>query len=80
MKFEYDGSDIERKGGCVAFIDIDGDLWMGVQSGCCDEIKSVLFDFSYGTINAGSISIEEGICEYGSKRKFYPGDKITITF
>lgn len=70
MKFEYDGMGDDRE--CVAFIDADGDLCvkdnntdMGVYVGITDASTEKFID--YMSLN-------------GSIRKFYPGDKITITF
>jgi len=69
MKFEYDGADQDRE--CVAFIDDVGDLWIrdrhGSENVCISKIGEVIYA-------EGDFFIE------GAVKKFYPGDKITITF
>lgn len=72
MKFEYDDKSDDRE--CVAFIDDDGDLCvkdintdMGVYVGITDASTEKFID--YMSLNGN-----------GSIHKFYPGDKITITF
>ena len=67
MKFEYDVKEDTRE--CVAFIDDDGDLWIKTDEGSC-----LMFESGY-TPSAGDLW-EEGKAIH----KFYPGDKITITF
>lgn len=70
MKFEY--NDMENESDCVAFIDDDGDLClkdkntdMGVYVAITDASTETFYD--YMSLN-------------GVKKRFYPGDKITITF
>lgn len=72
MKFEYDEQ--PDKGECVAFIDNDGDL-------CMKNGEGII----YLTRGNASFSFEEACFESymvdnGATKKFYPGDKITITF
>ena len=67
MKFEYDGKEGARA--CVAFIDYDGDLWIKTDEGSCLMFKS-------GDIPSAGVLWEQGRAVH----KFYPGDKITITF
>ena len=67
MKFEYDGKADGSK--CVAFIDLDGDLWVKT-----DEGSVVFYKEGYAT-SYGDMWLVEN-----ATHKFYPGDKITITF
>mgnify|MGYP003459791044 CR=1 FL=1 len=67
MNFEYDVKDNELE--CVAFIDDDGDLWIKTDEGSCLMFKS-------GDIPSAGDLWKEGQAVH----KFYPGDKITITF
>jgi len=75
MKFEYG----DEKGGaeCVAFIDGEGDLWIRTEEN--EGMLNVMFELN-GDITPGSVPIEEGMARQGYKKKFYHGDKITITF
>ena len=69
MKFEYDGAEDQRE--CVAFIE-SGRLYVKTDIGCvviCNDEPPA----SYGNI-VWDMRIVRAI------RKFYPGDKITITF
>lgn len=68
MKFEYDGKSEDRE--CVAYIDDDGDLCFADDSG-----DAVLFSAATGTIQSCLLWNTSD-----ATRKFYPGDKITITF
>lgn len=55
----------DEQRGCVAFLDCDGDLWV----------------FVGGDWRCVSGSYEDDLLdESDAKQKFYPGDKITITF
>ena len=71
MKFEYETKQDDRE--CVAYIDGDGDL-----------IINSFGDNGWVAVNgeeAGENNMAEP--EYnttGIAKKFYPGDKITITF
>lgn len=69
MKFEYDGAADDHK--CVAFIQ-GGCLYVKTDSGCVamydDEPPASYSDIIWDMRIALAI------------RKFYPGDKITITF
>lgn len=77
MKFEYDGAEDERE--CVAkLFEFDGGPEL------CLAIKALGGDFvwmypcgNYASIqrNANDFNNDDGLV-----RKFYPGDKITITF
>jgi len=71
MKFKYDGDD--RDDECVAFIDNCGDLC--VKS---DDEEGIYFtkDGSVFSCSTFDDYMEENIAAH----KFYPGDKITITF
>lgn len=65
MKFEYEVKQDNRE--CVAYIDDDGDLVVKNDGGAC-----VIVGDSY-------------CCEFTfhpsrNDHKFYPGDKVTITF
>lgn len=68
MKFEYDGKENARE--CVAFIDENGNL--------------VIYDGTRKTCICHSGAVHQNPYtehhQSGTKRKFYPGDKITITF
>ena len=68
MKFEYDGKRDDQE--CVAYIDHCGDLRVADDS---DE--AVCFSAITGTIRSGAVWWPET-----ATHKFYPGDKITITF
>lgn len=72
MKFEY-GIDVDRSD-TVAFIDDAGDLCIAVESG----IVYLLRDGS--SFHDDDADLMEYMNDNGFKRKFYPGDKITITF
>ena len=63
MKLEYEKTDDERV--CVAFVDVDDDLWVFV--GGSWRCMSAYYD-------------DDLISEIEAKQKFYSGDKITITF
>lgn len=67
MKFEYEVSKDDRE--CVAFIDGDGDLWIKTDEGSCLMYK-------HGGLPESGELWEENLAIH----KFYPGDKITITF
>jgi hypothetical protein len=69
MKFEHDGKTDDRE--CVAFIDGDGDLWIKTDKGSC-----LMYGGSeYTEPSAGNLWFSDTAI-----KKFYPGDKITITF
>jgi len=69
MKFEYDGKTDDRE--CVAFIDGDGDLWIKTDEGSC-----LMYGGSeYTEPSAGNLWLPDKAI-----KKFYPGDKLTITF
>lgn len=70
MKFEYDSKSDERK--CVAYIDDDGDLIMA-------DILGVASAVSLGSDGAATYR-EITFDPKKAVHKFYPGDKITITF
>ena len=72
MKFEFDG-DADR-GECVAYIDDDGDLCIRVGDGFVYFIKDDKSFLSDGGSFYGHMF------DNGATRKFYKGDKITITF
>lgn len=67
MKFEYDGTDSERD--CVAYIDGEGDL---IINGDCGD--GIFISKEYETAGPSEWEPED------AAQKFYPGDKITITF
>lgn len=71
MKFEFDG-DADR-GECVAYIDTEGDL-MFKPSECETDIQQICID--QGAFLHTNL---RWLPEYAT-RKFYKGDKITITF
>ncbi len=77
MKFEYDGDSEQRE--CVAFIDGDGLLWVGAYCLYDDDVKSVVFT-SDDKPHVGDISLKTGMALFGVTKRFYPGDKLTITF
>lgn len=67
MKFEYDEEDARED--CVAYIDVDGELVIkgtGTSAVWFDKFGRVHKDFTWDESN--------------SIHRFYPGDKITITF
>lgn len=73
MKFEYDGKEDARE--CVAYIDRDGGMCIKVEEThidselvCIDTDGFFRFDLSWNPSYTGV------------KKRFYPGDKITITF
>lgn len=71
MKFEYDdGRPVSE---CVAFIDDEGDLCIRSS-----DNKGVYL-IADGEV-VGGLHFEEYMCINEVVRKFYPGDKITITF
>jgi len=72
MKFEYDEKET-RDPECVALVDIYGTLTIKTDEGC-----TYLYNDS-NTPNNGSIG-NWSISMLHSTHKFYPGDKITITF
>lgn len=67
MKFEYDRK--ERTDDCVAFIDSDGDLVIVDRDGDAIAFGVECVHPSYELSDSTYIA-----------HKFYPGDKITITF
>lgn len=69
MKFEYDGAEETRE--CVAFIE-SGCLYVKTDSGCVAMYGDAL-PASYGDIIWDMRIVL-------ATRKFYHGDKITITF
>jgi len=70
MKFEYDGVKEDRE--CVAFIDNDGNLYIKTYNGCIELCHDDMPE-------CHAMSLWDYMIEDAS-RKFYPGDKITITF
>jgi hypothetical protein len=68
MKFEYENK--ERDDECVAYIDIDGDL----------IVKRDQSAFLIHSDISGSDDSWPWSPETDATHKFYPGDKITITF
>jgi len=71
MKFEYDGKEDTRE--CVAYIDENGNLRIRDTGRKTEKRGSVCFT-ELGIKNGYDFSPTTGT------RKFYPGDKITITF
>ena len=70
MRFEYEGETTDKE--CVAYIDNEGDLIINTESNGWVIIGGENSGESY------SASPDEN--SFGVKKKFYPGDKITITF
>ncbi len=70
MKFECDVTKENRE--CVAVIDGDGNLYVKTDSGCVAMYTSTTPEI-YGCCT-WDCKVEDAI------RKFYHGDKITITF
>lgn len=70
MKFEYDNMNDDRE--CVAYIDGDGDLCMR------DNHSNVLL-VTLGRCGASTYETEV-FDPSDATHKFYPGDKLTITF
>jgi hypothetical protein len=68
MKFEYD--DEKDRGECVAFIDSDGDLIVKTESG------NSIWISTFGEVHDNFGEFNDTDATY----RFYPGDKITITF
>lgn len=66
MKFEYDSKSVQRE--CVAYIDKDGDLLV------MDDDGAILLGQDGTHLTAMEWNPSE------ATRKFYPGDKLTITF
>lgn len=71
MKFEYDGKENGRE--CVAFIDEDGVLYIKT-----DEGSTLLYGGSESPNHGSNEDWDYGLSR--ATHKFYPGDKITITF
>lgn len=71
MKFEYDG---ERKEDPVAILHDSGCLIVEFKSGC--------IAFGGASSDSGSFHEQKKLSFWSGKekKKFYPGDKITITF
>lgn len=70
MKFEYNSKSEERE--CVAYIDGDGDLCMRDGNEYVDMI-------ALGVSGASTYKVEE-FDQSEATHRFYPGDKLTITF
>lgn len=67
MKFEYEDNQVSRE--CVAYVDDDGDIVIKDVDGdtvCLTSDNCLISDYGWRP--------REAI------HKFYPGDKITITF
>lgn len=73
MKFDYKQHDVVDRE-CIAFIDDVGDLCIRV----CDGFVYFLKDDS--SFSSEDDSFENHMYDNGAIRKFYKGDKITITF
>lgn len=69
MKFEYDNMNDDRE--CVAYIDGDGDLIIKNTLNLVYEHPALITDGNVGTAEWNPVE---------SLHKFYPGDKLTITF
>lgn len=74
MKFEYEVSKEDRE--CVAFIDDEGDLCVNADGAGCAYFLTNGRHF----INEAFGSFEDYVKDNDPVQKFYPGDKITITF
>ena len=70
MEFKYDNIDDERE--CVAFIDNEGDLIIKLEDGTNMVMQESGEPFK------GSVGFDMLFCS--AVHKFYPGDKVTITF
>jgi len=70
MKFTYDKKDESRE--CVAYIDGDGDLCMRDQGG---NVALVALGFD-GAETYQTVAFDPS----NATHRFYPGDKLTITF
>lgn len=71
MKFDYEGKP-EVKKECVAVLHNNGTLIIELQSGCI----AIGEDESGKFYEGESVEFWEG----QARKKFYPGDKVTITF
>jgi hypothetical protein len=69
MKFEYNGKEDGRV--CVAYIDMDGDLRIRTQ-----DDDAVIFYANTKDLPSPDCVFTPSV----SQARFYPGDKITITF
>ena len=69
MKFEYDGDSEHRE--CVAYIDGDGDVIVRDTLNHTGEHPALISDGNVGTAEWQP---------HTATRRFYPGDKLTITF
>ena len=67
MKFDYENPNAKQPE-CVAYLDDDGDLFIKDHDGDCVAIGPI------GVLLSAKFDPELATC------KFYPGDKITITF
>ena len=70
MKFEYEEKRDDRE--CVAYIDDEGDLIIKDTINHVNEHPILM--------RSGDVGMNDGFRLDTATHKFYPGDKITITF